>query len=335
MYKFVMQLFVLCIFVINSYATEFTSQLELSNFYIEWNGYLDENNANRSSIGTEDYRITEFALIENWGVKQYPRRRESIPGIDDRDIRWVPYLENKVMLQDGTEMSASYIRLNWSENDLYHNFIASHAPLENNVDLFWQMAWENKIDQIVMVTELTDNGTKQLCYPYWPEASEKILVLNNGMTIELVNEKWLLPDHIENIQIRKFLVSFGDEQRLITHYWYHNWPDNTAPLQTTTLYALIQEVVGDKEKLKTNTPILAHCAAGVGRTGSFITGYHLYQRVEQELPLPSLFEFIAQLRWQRPKMVAKFDQYNFCYKIWSELHDYSILKLIKKHQFSS
>lgn len=304
----------------NVYATEVVSPLDIEGFNSEWSHYLSSQNIDQTKIGDEAYRPVEFATISSWGESQYPRMRQFIPGVDDREPKWVPYQDNRIQLANGTEMSASYITFNWSVGDAFDSFIASHAPTENNVHLFWKMIWEKEIEQIVMVTEITDDSVNQLCYPYLPGAPGEMVKIDS-IEILCTDEKWLLRDHNENIQIRTFQVCYEGQERTIKHYWYHNWPDKTAPLQTDTMAALIQEVAKDKVALQSHTPILAHCAAGVGRTGTFIACYHLYNKAVTGAAIPQLFDVIALMRWQRPNMVSKLHQYQCCYQYYEGLRD--------------
>lgn len=304
---------------VNAQGCDRSSSLEIGHFQKAWNSFLESKNVDQTQIGEEGHRRIEFSLIDEWGLQQLPRQRESIPGIDDREIKWVPYVENRITLLDGTEMSASYIHFNWTDEDDYHDFIATQAPLEGNVDLFWKMIWENKIEQIVMVTEIMDDGVKQLCYPYLPVSPGEILQFNHGLQVQCIDEKWLLAELKENIHIRTFKVSYEGQERVITHYWYRNWIDKTAPQATTSMIALIKEVYGDKKAVHKKAPIVVHCAAGVGRTGVFIAGYHLSEVIQKSAALPRLFDLVGQLRWQRPKMVSKPEQYEFCYRLYSDL----------------
>ncbi len=310
---------------VSGQALERYTSLDKEKFNELWNQFLSSKQVDQTKIGEEDYRATEFSLIEEWGKEQFPRRRDSIPGMDDRDCRWVPFVENKVTLADGTEMSASFINFNWTSDDSYHNFIASQAPLQKNQHLFWKMIWEKGIEQTVMVTEMRDNEIRELCYPYFPESMGQKVQFDDGLQIECVEESRLMPTCKENVQIRLLKVSFEGQERILTHYWYRNWPDQTAPQQTNTLISLIQEVAKDKNAIDSQTPILVHCAGGVGRTGTLIASYHLAQRVEKGASIPRIFDLIAEMRWQRTKVVSRPDQYEFCHKICKDLQEFSAL----------
>lgn len=186
--------------------------------------------------------------------------------------------------------------------------------------LFWQMVWENDVDQIVMLTELFEESEGELCHPYWPEEIGQPLHLANEITVALLETQELLPERHESILIRKFHIYYRGVTKQITHYWYRHWPDNTAPKEAVTLLTLIDAVQKNKNS---SAPILVHCCAGVGRTGVFTTLYHSFQRkIRNEAPI-DLLEFTAWLRWQRTKLLALFSQYCFCYntlQILSEVH---------------
>lgn len=170
-----------------------------------------------------------------------------------------------------------------------------------------------------MVNELSDDGIEQLCYPYIPDISAGALSFSVGLEVLCIREKWLLADQKEPIQVRTYKVCHRGQEKMLTHYWYRNWKDETAPNQTLTMTTLIQEVARDKEALEISTPILVHCTAGAGRTGTFIVSYHLYDRFTRDSTLSRLFDLIGQMRWQRPKIVSKLPHYNFCYKFYLEL----------------
>lgn len=284
-----------------------------TTFEQEWKSFLAQKEIDASMIGKEEYLSTELALIEEFGNMQFPRRRNSIKGMD-RDERWIPYNENRVTLRNGTEMSASHMRFDAP----YHSFIASQAPYKHNISLFWQMIWENQTNQIVQVTELQE-PKGELSVPYWPEKKSEALSLDTGLKITMLDERWLLSDLHEKIQIRTFEIQKDGQKRVVTHYWYRNWPDNNPPGQMQTIAVLIDTVQREKVQSGSQAPILVHCHAGVGRTGVFIALYHLTQRSQMGEPSVKFFDLVASLRWQRPRMVGNPKQYAYCYSYLKNL----------------
>lgn len=284
--------------------------LEHKQFLQEWKGYVHQKQLDLTQIGTELHLATEFACLEEFGALQLHRRRPFVQGVD-HDPRWGPFQENKITLQNGSELSASFLHY----ASPYHTFIASQAPQKAKLDLFWQMIWEKELNQIVMVTEL-EEPKRSLCPRYWPERLNETLTLENGLQVTLVKERDYLSELKNSIQVRTLELRYKNQVRLVTHYWYRNWIDGTAPNQMTTLFTMIGIV---KREKRGASPILVHCHGGVGRTGTFIALYHMLQRDELEDTPISLFECVAHMRWQRSKMVSNLMQYQFCHRFLQAL----------------
>jgi protein-tyrosine phosphatase len=71
----------------------------------------------------------------------------------------------------------------------------------------------------------------------------------------------------------------------------------------------------------TNAPIVVHCSAGLGRTGTFIVVHHVFEQARaeksmfKELSVPTM---VLELRRQRHGMVQSPEQSMFIYKSLSE-----------------
>ena len=281
-----------------------------------WLNFLQNKAIDYREIENEMNRHYEFSLLEEFSDQQISRSRPFNQMMDRYDDG-CPYNENKITLVDGTEMSASKIQL--SSNSLNtHTFIATQAPFQHNIDLFWKMIEENHIDQIVMLTELFESPSSEMCYAYWPRKNDEKLILENGIEITLIEEYDILSELCEFIQIRKFLLHTPEIEREITHYWYRNWKNDRVPLEIQTLLTLLNLVEKDKKENRSLSPILVHCSGGMGRAGVFMTLYHFMQRVKLGDTV-SLFDLIAFLRWQRPYAVCVLDQYQFIHQISHEI----------------
>lgn len=71
------------------------------------------------------------------------------------------------------------------------------------------------------------------------------------------------------------------------------------------------------------SPVVVHCSAGVGRTGTFCTIHMLLARLHNEMKKGSvarlnLYNTVLKLRRQRPGMVQQQEQYIFCYEAVAE-----------------
>jgi len=112
---------------------------------------------------------------------------------------------------------------------------------------------------------------------------------------------------------------------LLSHYHFHAWPDHGMPESSAGLRAICRSLSTARA---TGQPVVVHCSAGIGRTGTFCAIDILLQRfdswqtlndgrgpdraeVEAALNLPQL---VHDLRFQRMGMVQTLDQYVFVYK---------------------
>lgn len=121
------------------------------------------------------------------------------------------------------------------------------------------------------------------------------------------------------------------EPRIITHFQYREWPDHGLPSSPAGFLRLVQLVC----QVDTGTPIVVHCSAGIGRTGTFCTVHSIscmmtaHFNLHGALPPINIVRTILNFRDQRPGMVQNKDQFIFCYM--SILQEYTRLqKILRK-----
>uniref|UniRef100_A0A4W3JE29 Receptor-type tyrosine-protein phosphatase epsilon n=1 Tax=Callorhinchus milii TaxID=7868 RepID=A0A4W3JE29_CALMI len=198
-----------------------------------------------------------------------------------------------------------------------HYFIATQGPLSITVEDFWKMIWDNKSHTIVMLTELREREQEK-CFQYWP--SENTVTFEN-YTIELktdnVSDAFSVRDFLlTNIS---YLAKGKMKNRLIRQFHFHDWPEIGIPAEGRGMIDLIAAV--QKQQQQTgNQPIIVHCSAGAGRTGTFIALSNILERVKAE-GLLDVFQTVKSLRMQRPHMVQTVEQYDFCYKVVQDYLD--------------
>jgi netrin-G3 ligand len=104
----------------------------------------------------------------------------------------------------------------------------------------------------------------------------------------------------------------------VSQYQFTSWPDHGVPQFATSLIGFIKRVQMDHNKDK-GVPLLVHCSAGVGRTGTFITIDTMIMKIDTE-GIVDIFNFVRSMRFRRNYMVQTASQYEF-------LHD-AILEAI-------
>ena len=67
------------------------------------------------------------------------------------------------------------------------------------------------------------------------------------------------------------------EVRQVTHLQTKKWADLTAPADTKIMLDMVQAIRAISHTKDNPEPILVHCSAGVGRTGTFIGVYKLVE----------------------------------------------------------
>ena len=79
-----------------------------------------------------------------------------------------------------------------------------------------------------------------------------------------------------------------------------SWPDHGVPEYAAPLMIIRKKAMGDWKIL--GGPLLVHCSAGVGRTGTFITLDIALEQANKEgiVDIPGI---VNRLRQQRMKMV--------------------------------
>ena len=69
----------------------------------------------------------------------------------------------------------------------------------------------------------------------------------------------------------------GAEVRQVTHLQTKKWADLTAPEDTKIMLDMVGAIRAISRAQASPEPMLVHCSAGVGRTGTFIGVYKLIE----------------------------------------------------------
>ena len=96
-------------------------------------------------------------------------------------------------------------------------------------------------------------------------------------------------------------TSDPEHELTVTHMFYTAWPDHGVPRNAMSLISFICRV-RKEHPTSLATPLLVHCSAGVGRTGTFILLDLAMQQMRSQGTL-SVFQHLKNLRTQRMKLV--------------------------------
>ncbi|CAF1025802.1 unnamed protein product [Adineta steineri] len=218
-----------------------------------------------------------------------------------------PYDHSRVILRtlphDSTSdyINASYID-GYKANKFY---IAAQAPTDTTLYDFIRMIWQLRIQSIIMLTRLFEDG-KHKCLQYWPNEGEKQI---NNFKIRIDNE-----EKYAYYIIRRFMI-FNQletsEVLIVKQFHFLSWPDHDCLSIPTPLLEFRQRFRTDYKK--SSSPILVHCSAGVGRSGTFIALDALLEMIQSQ-DMIDILEFTYRMRQNRVYMIQTVDQYVFLYR---------------------
>lgn len=192
-------------------------------------------------------------------------------------------------------------------------FICAQGPMENTVCDYWRMIWEQHLELVLMLTNL-EEYSKTKCAKYWPDTSE---TKNFGdITVDHVRER-AYSDYV--VRELKMSRSGERESRTIVQYHFLVWKDFMAPEHPHAILKFIKRV-NEAYSLEKG-PILVHCSAGVGRTGTLVALDSLLQQLSDEGQV-SIFNTVCDLRHQRNFLVQSLKQYIFIYRALMEMAQY-------------
>ncbi|XP_058847507.1 receptor-type tyrosine-protein phosphatase kappa-like isoform X2 [Acipenser ruthenus] len=259
-----------------------------------------ENEDDEESVGlAKEYSSIPCDLIHPNTVATQPHNKGK-----NRYINITPYDQSRVVLQaTSNKEDSDYINASYLDGYKKTNcYIATQGPLASTVDEFWRMIWQEKSEVIVMLTNLIEQE-KAKCVKYWPEQSQQY----SDFTVTLSSVKRTL-----EVVIRTFRVKKEDSsmERTVTQFHYISWPDHGVPKKLTGLRSLLKRV--NECNIPGSGPIVVHCSAGIGRTGTFIALDCLLKRAEEEGKV-DVMQCVKKLREKRVNMVQTVEQYIFLY----------------------
>ncbi|XP_066970331.1 tyrosine-protein phosphatase 10D-like [Macrobrachium rosenbergii] len=249
-----------------------------------------------------DYRFAEEYEALKYVGHDLPRTAADLPvnRPKNRFTNILPYDITRVKLQPtDDEEGSDYINANYvSGYNSPREFVVTQGPLPSTCDDFWRMCWESNSRAIIMLTQCIERG-RERCHHYWPYDRRPIYY--GDIRVAIVKEQQF-PDW----NISEFNVSKGDVCRIVRHFHFTTWPDFGVPDPPHTLVSFVREfrqLVGPDQK-----PIIVHCSAGVGRSGTFIAIDKLLFTMEISDEV-DIFGIVYNMRRERVSMVQAEQQY--------------------------
>ncbi|CAG2189960.1 Receptor-type tyrosine-protein phosphatase zeta,Tyrosine-protein phosphatase non-receptor type 7,Receptor-type tyrosine-protein phosphatase eta,Receptor-type tyrosine-protein phosphatase R,Tyrosine-protein phosphatase non-receptor type 5,Receptor-type tyrosine-protein phosphatase S,Receptor-type tyrosine-protein phosphatase beta,Receptor-type tyrosine-protein phosphatase O,Receptor-type tyrosine-protein phosphatase kappa,Receptor-type tyrosine-protein phosphatase delta,Receptor-type tyrosine-protein phosph len=190
-------------------------------------------------------------------------------------------------------------------------YIAAQGPKKSTVRDFWHMLWQENVGKVVMVTQLIE-GKRDKCIQYWPDAvNEPMEVDNYRLTMTKVKEHTL---YVYRLIIFNNMNA-NQKDRKVHQFHFTQWPDHGVPDSTKLVY-FYRKV--KSQHCNQNGPMVVHCSAGVGRTGTFIAIDALYQH-GNKVGYVDIMEYVQMMRKDRMNMIQTHEQYETVFEALLEL----------------
>ncbi|XP_052762195.1 receptor-type tyrosine-protein phosphatase kappa-like [Mya arenaria] len=268
----------------------------------------------------EEFQRLPYGLVKPYEVSQtrLNMHKNRYKGI-------YPYDDTRVVVRGG---DTDYINASYIDGFRKRNaYIAALGPMAKQLGdfgQFWRMIWQQKVEKIVMITNLVE-GEKTNCEQYWPDSGEKKVY--DDIKVVCRVEK-VYADFIW----RQFTFSQDEqnsEERNLHHFQFTAWSNKDTPDDVTSIIEFRQKVNALSTTI--DGPVIVHCSAGVGRTGTYIALDILTNEGDAEgaIDIPGC---VLNMRQNRPSMIQTLSQYKYLHQ--ALVHSLTVdCSLIKKEHF--
>ncbi|XP_061588040.1 receptor-type tyrosine-protein phosphatase S-like isoform X11 [Cololabis saira] len=218
----------------------------------------------------------------------------------------IAYDHTRVILAPVEGMLGSdYINANYIDGYRKQNaYIATQGPLAESFGDFWRMVWEQRTASVVMMTRLEEKSRIK-CDQYWPSRGTDTY---GTIQLTLLDTMELATFCVRTFSLHK---SGSSERREVRQFQFTAWPDHGVPEYPTPFLNFLRRVKACNPP--DAGPIIAHCSAGVGRTGCFIVIDAMLERIRHERTV-DIYGHVTLMRSQRNYMVQTEDQYSFIHE---------------------
>uniref|UniRef100_H2Y7M8 protein-tyrosine-phosphatase n=1 Tax=Ciona savignyi TaxID=51511 RepID=H2Y7M8_CIOSA len=288
----------------------------------------------------------EFETLQQQECKHLFSRNEGLKLVNKVKNRYkniLPFDHTRVILKDADQsvpgsdyINANYIRVIIKVEIkpitflVKKTYISTQGCLSNTITDFWKMVYQENSRIIVMTTKEVERGRNK-CVRYWPAEGEVRQFDQYSVTgvKETDYRDYTLREFklMKNSEVKYFLscwiflfsnhvnvMCMPNNDRVVCHYHFKVWPDHGVPSDPGGVLNFLHDI-NERYKNISSGPVVVHCSAGIGRSGTFI-GIDIILDVIGQQGLDCEIDIqrtIQMVRGQRSGMVQTEAQYQFVY----------------------
>lgn len=193
-------------------------------------------------------------------------------------------------------------------------FICTQAPLDKTCADFWYMCLQEKVETIFMLCNLTEKGAKKCCeyFPTKEKTTVEVEEKGQKITVKFESSGKLKFDKTSDAKVTETVFTVegpGGLTQKVTHYHWIDWPDRGVPTADMAIVELLAKARPSKG------PIVVHCSAGIGRTGSVVMIEYIMDQFLSGVPIEESDKILVKIREQRNNSIQTDQQYLFVHQV--------------------
>ncbi|XP_063153128.1 tyrosine-protein phosphatase non-receptor type 1 [Candoia aspera] len=225
-----------------------------------------------------------------------------------RDVSPFDHSRIKLLQGDNDYVNASLIKM----EEAHRSYILTQGPLPNTCGHFWEMIWEQKSRGVVMLNRVMEKGSIK-CAQYWPQKEEKEMFFEDtNFTLTLISEDIKSYYTVRQLELKNLVTH---ERREILHFHYTTWPDFGVPESPASFLNFLFKVRESGSLSPEHGPIVVHCSAGIGRSGTFclVDTCLLLMDKRKDPSSVDIKQVLLEMRKYRMGLIQTADQLRFSY----------------------